>query len=99
MIYKKELLKYHPEWTRDTIKWTINLWVIYAEWYDSGFGWVRLFSHGWGIRWKPKSEPLIFSERQGLTKSWVVGSYRFKILKPYKPIKITHTELELKEKA
>ena len=41
-------------------------------------GWFRLF--GKGLQWKPKDAELIFSERNGKSKSIVVGNWRIKYL-------------------
>jgi hypothetical protein len=44
-------------------------------------GWFRFWRNGPGIAWKPKDAPLLFSERNGYTRSMVIGRWRVKWLK------------------
>ena len=69
---------------KNSVKY-INLWVVFIASYTyCKYGWIRLFKTGWGIMWKPAKARMIFSERNGYHKTYIIGNYRFKILKPSK---------------
>lgn len=59
----------------------INLFIIYIQ-YTSINGWFRLLKRWYGIHWKLKDANMLFSERYGHTKTYVIGKWRFKILPP-----------------
>lgn len=50
--------------------------------FRDGSGWWRISRHGFGLAWKPKTAPLLFSQRMRLTRTWVIGSRRYWFLKP-----------------
>lgn len=43
--------------------------------------WLRLWSDGPGLSWCRASEPLLFSERHGYTRSLTLFGWRFRLLK------------------
>jgi len=47
-----------------------------------GYGVIRLL--GFGIHWKPFDSHKYFSERNGYTKFWRIGSKRFRLLAPWR---------------
>jgi len=63
----------------------VNLWIIYWQHFsDTKNGFVRLWGNGVGFAYKPKNQRLLFSERNGYTKSIIIGNYRFKRLEKSK---------------
>ena len=45
-------------------------------------GYFRLGRLWYGIGWKPKTERMLFSERNGYYKTMVIGNKRFKLFTP-----------------
>lgn len=46
-----------------------------------GIWWFRVF--GYGLHWKDtRAHPLLFSQRAGFRKGFILGSWRFEFLKP-----------------
>jgi hypothetical protein len=48
---------------------------------SDGFGWVRLWSRGPGIVWKPRNARAFFSERMGYQRWFRIGRWRVSLLK------------------
>jgi hypothetical protein len=46
----------------------------------SGRGWLRLWSGGPGIAWKPAADPPLFSERNGYIRWYLIGPWRVRLL-------------------
>lgn len=42
--------------------------------------WFRIF--GYGLHVRPSGHPMLFSERNGYTKTWLLLGLRFKVLTP-----------------
>ena len=55
-------------------------------WHFARSGWLRVFgSYGPGIKWKPSTEPLLFSERVGITGYVTLFGLRFALLRRGNP--------------
>lgn len=81
MIYKR-YTTYISDFTE------IDLWFVLInighhvpQWKEYPTVWFRWFGNGSGWVIKSKEAPLMFSERYGHTKTWVIGGWRFKRLK------------------
>lgn len=77
-----EIKKFKYEGSLPGTHWRLDLWLIYIYWSSDRCGFLRILGNWYGIHWKHKYNARTFSERNGFTKSFVVGKYRFKILNP-----------------
>lgn len=59
--------------------------LAYDWWRGHRMGWVRLFATGWGLHVQDhRITPPLFSERNGYTRGLHLGSWCFKVLRPYR---------------
>lgn len=45
--------------------------------------WLRLWRNGPGLAWKPASAEVLFSQRMGIDKTYVLFGWRFWVLKSW----------------
>jgi len=81
-----KIINIHREithWNRiDTNHFVLRIFGVmcWASSINEKRGWFIVF--GYGITWKHKDEPKLFSERLGYSKALKIGVYRFRYL-PY----------------
>jgi hypothetical protein len=56
---------------------------LHTEFYrdSTGYGWFRVL--GFGLHWKPRQAPKLFSERYGYERFLTIGARRYALLTPW----------------